>query len=134
MPQAQQFLEEEAPRCSRVRRLRSVKRRSVGERVRVEPRQQARRGRRDHVGLRIVNVRVDEARHDEFVAHVLHRTRRRALRRERGIRARCDDMAVFDDQQAVLAEDRRIGRARRIAVKGQQLRAKCRLRRSPVQK
>ncbi len=119
----QQFFDEEARRIARIGRIGEA---AFGrERVRVEPRQQTRRRRGDHVGLRIVNVRIDETRHDQLVAHLLHLGARRELRRERGIRARCDDMAVFDDQQAVLVEDCRVGRLRRVAVEGQQLCAEC---------
>jgi hypothetical protein len=68
-----------------------------------------------------VDVRIDETRHDQLVAHLLHMGARRESGRELGIRACCDDMAVFDDQQAVFVEDRCVGRLRGVAIEGQQL-------------
>jgi hypothetical protein len=97
------------------------------ERVRVEPRQQPRRRRRDHVRLREVDVRIDETGDDQLVAHLDHLRSGRELRRNARMRARRDDMSVFDDQKPVFVEDGRVGRLRRIAVERQQLRAISRL-------
>ena len=49
-----------------------------------QPWQQAGRGRGDHVGLRVMDMGVDEARHDQLAAQVVH-----AARRPAGVAASC---------------------------------------------
>jgi hypothetical protein len=74
-----------------------------------------------------VDVRVDEAGHDQLVAHFVHLCAGREPRDERRMRARRHDAAVFDDHEAVFVEYRRAGRLRGVAGEGQQLRAVSRL-------
>ncbi|CAJ8478652.1 Uncharacterised protein [Burkholderia pseudomallei] len=104
-----------------VARMRGIGEAPLGrERVAVEPRQQARRRRGDHFGLRIVHVRVDEAGRDQLVAHLDERRAGREARGERRMGARRDDAPVLDDQQAVLVVRERIVRLRGVAVEPQQ--------------
>ncbi len=70
-------------------------------RVSLQPRQQAGRRRGDHVGLRVVEMGVDEARHDQFSAIVLQRRARRQASLEFGKIADGLHMIVVDEQQAV---------------------------------
>ena len=96
---AQQFIEEELGDVGGVFRVLEA---ALGrERVLLEPRQQPRRRRRDHVRLRIVDVRVDEARRDDLVAQVFDRRAGRQRRRDLSVVAHGDDAAVLERDDAV---------------------------------
>ena len=72
------------------------------ERVVVQPVEQLRGRGRDHVGLRIVDVRVDEARHQQ-AARMVHDLRSRRQGRQQVARFACSFYeAIFHDQQAVV--------------------------------
>ena len=100
-PAAQQLVEEELGHFARVRRVAEL---ALGrEGIGFEPRQQAGRGRGDHVGLRVMQVGVDEAGHDQLAAVVVH-GRRRPAASAASVRVVAGglDLAAVDDQQAVL--------------------------------
>ena len=100
---AQQFIEKKFRYFTRMHRIGKL---SLGrKRVRLQPRQQARCRRGNHVGLRIVNVRVDEPGNDQFAAIVgyVYMLRQGCLQR-RVIAGRADVRAI-NDEQSVFMED-----------------------------
>nr|GEU28080.1 hypothetical protein [Tanacetum cinerariifolium] len=96
---AQQLVEEEFGHVPSVRRVleAAFHRKGIG----LQPWQQPFRGRRDHVRLRIVDMGVDKAGHEQLAAVVVHRSPRRQRGVQRGIVARRPHLAAGDDQQAV---------------------------------
>ncbi|SQA86824.1 Uncharacterised protein [Burkholderia gladioli] len=114
----QQLVDEEARHLARMLRILEA---PLGrEGVGLQPGQQPRRRRRDHVSLRIVDVRVDEAGHDQLVAQRGEVGVGREAPGQRRVGAGGHHPAVLDDQQAVVLEHGGVGVAGRVCAKGQQ--------------
>ncbi|MNX80041.1 hypothetical protein D3C86_1116900 [compost metagenome] len=96
---AQQLVGEELGHGARVGGLAEAA--FLGEGVGVEPVQQARRRRRDDVGLRIVHVGVDETRHEQLAAMVDHLGAGRDVARQVLVQPYGGNAAVRDEHQAI---------------------------------
>ena len=68
----------------------------------VEPVEQLRRVGRDYLRLGIVDMRIDETRHDDVARIVVDGQVRRQAAKHPPRLARADDQSILDDQDAVL--------------------------------
>ena len=97
---AQQLVEEKASYLSSMRRAVELLLRD--ERVPVQPFQELRAVRRDHPGLRIVDVGVDQARQDQAIGVLINDCAGRQPGKQRRRVAGLDDPAALDHEQTVL--------------------------------
>src|SRR6476620_2283193 len=117
---ARQFVEEKVGIAGSMRRI--AKFLLLDEGVFLEPFEQLRAVGGDHLGLRIMDVRVDEARQDQEIVKMLAGKSGRKLRHQLRRRPRRFDLAVFHQDNAILdiAIALRIADAVRRAQEGQQ--------------
>src|SRR5262249_45773543 len=97
---ARQFVEEELGIARGMRGIGEFL--LLDESVFLQPLEQLRAVGCDHLGLRIVDVRVDEAWHDQKIGKMLDRKSSRKLRRQLRCRPRGFDLPVFNEDNAIL--------------------------------